>query len=119
MNTVPEELPPTLEHSLARTVAERQASWRVPGLLAGIVRSGQLVWSYGVGAADLAEPEVPPGPDTQYRIGSITKTFTATLVMALRDEGKVSLDEPLGSVIHGTRHSAVPIRSLLAHASGL
>ena len=108
-----------VERDLTRALADRQASWRVPGLLAGIVRDGQLAWVHGVGAADLDRPQAPPDADTQYRIGSITKTFTAVLVMALRDEGKLSLDDPLSSVIPETRHGALSIRAMLAHASGL
>ena len=60
-----------------------------------------------------------PGDDTQYMIGSITKTFTAVLVMALRDEGRLALDDRLDAYLPGTRHGAVTIRQMLAHASGL
>ena len=52
-------------------------------------------------------------------IGSITKTFTAVLVMALRDEGRLALDDRLDTYLPGTRHGAVTIRQMLAHASGL
>ena len=52
-------------------------------------------------------------------IGSITKTFTAVLIMALRDEGRLALDDRLDTYLPGTRHGAVTIRQMLAHASGL
>jgi hypothetical protein len=101
MNTVAD----SVQRKLRARVAERQESWRVPGLFGAVVRDGELAWSAGVGAADVAKPEVPPDEDTQYRIGSITKTFTAVLVLALRDEGKLSLDDRL------TRFVAEPARS--------
>ena len=62
---------------------------------------------------------MPPGDDTQYMIGSITKTFTAVLVMALRDEGRLALDDRAGHL--PARHPARggDVRQMLAHASGL
>jgi CubicO group peptidase (beta-lactamase class C family) len=58
-------------------------------------------------------------PDTQYRIGSITKTFTAAAVMALVDEGKVGLDDLLGRYVPDAGDRPLTIRRLLSHASGL
>ena len=52
-------------------------------------------------------------------IGSVTKTFTALTVMSLRDEGLLSLDDTLETYLPGTRHARVPLRQMLAHASGL
>jgi CubicO group peptidase (beta-lactamase class C family) len=75
-----EVLPGTAYRLLAR-LAEAQAGARLPSLVGGIVRDGGLVWSGGRGRVDGA----PPAPDTQYRIGSITKVFTALLLMRLRD----------------------------------
>jgi CubicO group peptidase (beta-lactamase class C family) len=80
-------------------------------------QDGTLVWSAHVGSARL-DPVTAPTDDTQYMIGSITKTFTAVLIMALRDAGKLSLDDRLESYLPQTRHGAVTIRQMLAHASG-
>jgi CubicO group peptidase (beta-lactamase class C family) len=115
MNTVAD----SVQRSLRARVAERQESWRVPGLIGAVVRDGELAWSRGVGAADVTKPELPPDELTQYRIGSITKTFTAVLVMALRDEGKLSLDDRLTRFVPETKHASLTIRQMLAHASGL
>ncbi len=52
-------------------------------------------------------------------IGSVTKTFTALTVMSLRDEGLLSLDDTLETYVPGTKHARVPLRQMLAHASGL
>src|SRR5207248_1148830 len=57
-------------------------------------------------------------PDTQYRVGSITKTFTATAIMQLRDAGKLDLEDTLDRHVEGAAHRPT-IRRLLSHASGL
>lgn len=107
-----------LVRDLERQVREAQSQWHSPAVSAGIVRDGTLLWSTHVGAARL-EPVTAPTDDTQYMIGSITKTFTAVLVMALRDAGRLSLDDRLETYLPQTKHGAVTIRSMLAHASGL
>jgi CubicO group peptidase (beta-lactamase class C family) len=112
-------LPEGPRRELRQYVAERQAESRIPGLIAGVVRDGDLVWHTGIGAADVDRPEGAPTPDTQYAVGSITKTFTATLVMALRDEGKLDLDDRLSNFFPQSRHATLSIRRMLAHASGL
>ncbi|HEX2422543.1 MAG TPA: serine hydrolase domain-containing protein, partial [Actinomycetota bacterium] len=76
-----------------RTVASFVREHRLPGAAAGVVVGDQLVWSAGYGFADLAARRAPDGR-TLYRIASITKTFTGTAIMQLRDEGKLHLDDP-------------------------
>ena len=58
-------------------------------------------------------------PDTQYRIGSITKTFTATAIMQLRAEGQLDLDDRLEQHLDGVANGSPTIRRLLCHLSGL
>ncbi|HET7172714.1 MAG TPA: serine hydrolase domain-containing protein [Nocardioidaceae bacterium] len=113
------ELSPATETALHRVVAARQSEGRVPGIAAGVVRDGRLAWTGGVGAADLAEPGRRPDEDTQFLIASNTKTFTAVLVMQLRDEGRLDLDDPLERHIPESTHGGVTIRQLLAHVSGM
>lgn len=115
---IPVSLTAETSRTLSRMVAEAQREWRSPGVSAGLVRDGRLVWSEHVGFARL-DPETPGTDDTQYLIGSVTKTFTAVLVLILRDEGRLSLDAPLSTYLPQTRHGAVSLRQLLAHASGL
>ena len=107
-----------LVRDLERRVRQAQSDWHSPAVSAGIVRDGALVWSTHVGSARL-DPNIAPTDDTQYLIGSITKTFTAVLVMALRDAGRLSLDDRLEKYLPQTRHGALTIRQLLSHASGL
>jgi CubicO group peptidase (beta-lactamase class C family) len=94
-------------------VARAQAAGRVPSLVAGVVRDGGL--AHFTGAGDLPRPD----PDTQYRIGSISKTLTAALVLQLRDEDRLSLDDPLHRHLPGSAAGRVTVRQLLAHVGGL
>jgi D-alanyl-D-alanine carboxypeptidase len=98
-----EVLPVTANRLLAR-VAEAQANARVPSLVAGVVRGGTLAWSAGRGGVD----GTAPTSDTQYRIGSITKTFTALLVMRLRDEGALTLTDPFADHVPGAPFGRAP-----------
>jgi CubicO group peptidase (beta-lactamase class C family) len=113
------DLAPQTTAALHRLVLDRQVEGRVPGVFGGVARDGDLVWGDGVGAADLATPERPPDADTQFLIASITKTFTAVMVMALRDEGRLSLDDTLDGHIPESRHGNVTIRQLLSHVTGM
>jgi D-alanyl-D-alanine carboxypeptidase len=98
---------------------------RLCGAAAGVVHGGQLVWSGGAGFADAAGDRAA-GPDVLYRIASITKTFTGTAVLQLRDAGLLDLDDPVVKWIPELSDSASPagigavtIRRLLSHESGL
>ena len=98
---------------------------RLYGAAAGVVHGGELVWSGGAGTADLAAGR-PSGPDVLHRIASITKTFTGTAILQLRDAGKLDLDDPVVKWVPELSDSATPetvrgvtIRRLLSHESGL
>ncbi|HET7529824.1 MAG TPA: serine hydrolase domain-containing protein, partial [Mycobacteriales bacterium] len=103
-------------HRLERLVRERQAEWRTPSVVAAVVRDGVIQWSYAVGAAGL--DGTPATTGHSYRIGSISKTFTAALVIALRDDGLLALDAPLASYV-GELTSPVTVRQALSHLSGI
>lgn len=105
--------------TLTATAITAQRDSRTPALVAGVGRHGKLLWSEAVGRADLSDPSVPLGPDTQFLVASNTKTFTAVLIMQLRDEGKLSLDDTLDQLVPGTTHAQVTIREMLAHVSGM
>ena len=107
------ELAPALD----RLLAERQAD-RLPSVAAAVTRKGEPVWSGAVGSANYAESR-DATPETQYRIGSITKTFTAVAIMQQRAEGKLDLDDRLEQHIDGTENGSPTIRRLLSHLSGL
>jgi len=109
--------PDTLVQELERLVGREQADKRLPSIVAAAVRDGAPVWETAVGTADVSAG-VGATPDTQYRIGSITKTLTATAVMQLRDAGKLDLEDTLDRHLDAPAH-APTIRRLLSHASGL
>ena len=105
--------------SLDRIAVEAQRDSRTPALAAAVALRGEILWSAGIGTADLGDPSVPLGVDTQFVIASNTKTFTAAMVLQLRDEGRLGLDYPVDDHLPGSAHPGVTIRQLLAHASGM
>lgn len=112
---MPSELLPTTRRALLRRLAVEQSHNRVPSLIAGLVRDGETLWVDSRGSVRTE----PPTANTQYRIGSITKTFVAVLVMRLRDEGRLELSDRFGDHVPGTAVDDRPIWQLLAHNSGL
>jgi CubicO group peptidase (beta-lactamase class C family) len=109
--------PESLAAKLDRLVRREQREKRLASLAAGVLRDGELIWETAVGAADV-EGGVEATPNTQYRVGSITKTFTAAAIMQLRDAGKLDLEDTLDRHVEGAAHTPT-IRRLLSHASGL
>ena len=109
--------PETLGHRLDLLLAQAQADRRSPSISASVFRDGEVVWRSAVGLADIGRDE-PATTDHAYRIGSITKTFTATVVLQLREEGVLTLDDPLRA--HVPEVSPGPtVRDALSHLSGL
>ena len=103
---------PTTARVLRARTARAQREGRAPSLVAGVVRDGGLVWSAGHG--DLTGDHT----DVQYRLGSISKTVTAVVVMRLRDEGRLSLDDPLERHLPGTPFGDRTVGQLLSHLAG-
>jgi CubicO group peptidase (beta-lactamase class C family) len=116
----------SIHSRLLAAVATAQAKSRVPSISAGIVLGEELAWTASVGYADWDSGRSADA-DTLYRIASITKTLTATAILQLRDEGCLSLGDPL--VAHVPEFAAasnrfgpieqVTLHGLLTHASGL
>jgi CubicO group peptidase (beta-lactamase class C family) len=109
--------PEALAGELSGLVRKAQTEWPAPSVSAAVARKGEVVWGETLGVAN-AETGEEATPDHQYRIGSITKTFTAVAIMQLRDAGKLDLEDPLDQHVEGTPH-APTIRRLLSHSSGL
>lgn len=98
---------------LRADLAAVQIEGRLPSVVAGLVGDGGLIWCDGFG-------DVGGDPaDTQYRIGSITKTLTAVLVLQAADEGLVDLDAPVSLVLGDVGYADRSARTLLAHHGGV
>ena len=90
---VPGGLPPGAAAAADEVVASFQRGEGQPAVAYGIVAAGSLAHAGGVGESWLGGP--PPGADTVFRIASMTKSFTASAVLALRDNGVLRLDDPV------------------------
>ena len=113
-----------------RAIDERFARFRddrrAPGVAWGVIRDGELVHTGGLGEAVVGEPRTPDA-DTVFRIASMTKSFTAALILGLRDEGRLDLDDPVGSHVPelaawtppNADARPVTIRQLLTMSAGL
>src|SRR5262245_60330321 len=122
-----------LDHHDVRSQLDLLAAWIEaqiayrgwPGLSIALADDDAVFWSRGFGFAD-REQKIPASPDTLYRVASITKTFTATAILQLRDAGKLRLDDevrqhlpwftpPAASV----DASPITLRHILTHTTGL
>jgi CubicO group peptidase (beta-lactamase class C family) len=101
--------------ALAHRLATEQSERRLPSIAAGLVRDGNQIWFDSAGEVD----GVPPTDETQYRCGSISKTFVAVEVMRLRDEGLVSLSDLIGKHLPEVTELHSTVAQLLSHTSGL
>jgi CubicO group peptidase (beta-lactamase class C family) len=117
-----EDVAPRLEATTASFLKEH----RLPGAAVGVVHGDALAWSAGLGFADVPSRR-PPDATTLHRVASITKTFTGTAILQLRDEGRLHLDDPAVAHLPELRDAASPfgpietvtIRRMLSHESGL
>lgn len=86
-----------------------------------VAEKGEPILRQGYGNANM-EWDIPNSPDTKFRIGSVTKQFTAALILQLVEEGKVKLDEPITTYLTDYRKDTgdeVTVHHLLCHTSGV
>ncbi len=120
------QAPPGIDEAdLTARVAGVLGRWPSAGLAVGVVREGSLAWFLGHGVADVRS-KAPITEDTVFRIGSLTKTFTATAVMQLWEQGLVDLDAPANDYLRSfqlvpAKASFRPatVRHLLTHTAGV
>jgi len=111
-----------IESQLARrlqgVIDQARPARGVPGISAAVATSGDI-WTGVTGKARF-DPNQPVRIDTPFSIGSVTKTFVATVIMELRQEGKLSLSDRLSTwETHVPNASRITIRQLLSHTSGV
>jgi CubicO group peptidase (beta-lactamase class C family) len=115
-----------LPHLLAETPVEwadrhlrEQAKPDMPGVAVLVARDGQILFQSGYGLADV-EKKTPITAETKFRIGSVTKQFTAAAIMKLAEEGKLAISDPLAKYFPDVPNAkAITLRHLLTHTSGL
>jgi len=98
--------------------------WKVPGVAIAVVQDGKVVYAKGYGFRDV-DNRLPVTTETQFPIGSITKSFTALAFAILKDEGKVDWDEPIRTYLPQFQMSdpiaseRATARDLFSHRTGL
>jgi CubicO group peptidase (beta-lactamase class C family) len=91
----------------------------VPGASVIVIDQGNIVQKQGYGLANI-EKKVPNTPETIFRLGSITKQFTALAIMQLHDKQELQIDDPIGKYFPGTLNGdRITIQHLLTHTSGI
>ena len=101
------------------------AEHRIPGMVWGVVIDNRLAHVGTTGLRDLATNS-PVNEDTAFRIASMTKSFTALAILKLRDEGRLSLEDPVSKWIPEFAHIELPtrdtpplrIRKIMSHSAG-
>jgi len=113
---------PALRGRIDRIALQVLEQTGVPSASIAVVQHGKLAYTHAYGNARLATakaPALPATPEMRYSIGSISKQFTATALLLLQDQKKISIDDPVGKYIPGlTRGDEVTIRQILSHTSG-
>ena len=109
----------TVSHDVSTYVRAEMQRQHIPGLALLVSREGKIVQAEGFGLANV-ELQVPVKPETIFQSGSVGKQFTATAVMMLVEEGKVSLDDPLTKYFPDAPAAwkEVTVRELLSHTAG-
>jgi D-alanyl-D-alanine carboxypeptidase len=112
------ELSSALQQKIDTVATSVLAKTGVPSASVAVVENGKIAYVKAYGDARI-DPPIAASPDMRYSIGSISKQFTATAILMLQEEGKLSLDDKVGKYIPDlTRADEVTIRELLSHTSG-
>lgn len=112
------QLPPATRASVDRAVEATLTRTGVASASIAIVKDGKLAYAHAYGLARL-DGKIPATPEMRYKIGSNSKQITATAILLLAGEGKISLDDPVSRFFPNlTRAREITIRQLLSHTSG-
>ena len=111
----PDEIPERLSAYMDAAAKEEKFSGSVL-----VAKDGEILLAEGYGLAN-AEHEVPNTPETKFRLGSITKMFTATAILILQERGKLKVEDPIGKHLPDSPKAweEVTIHHLLTHTSGI
>ncbi len=104
--------------SLTEKISAELQKSGAPSVSVAVVESGKVTLAQGFGKADISTGR-PSDPSTRYAVGSISKQFTAAIVLLLQEQGKLSLDDRVSKYFPDlTRAAEISIRQLLSHTSG-
>jgi CubicO group peptidase (beta-lactamase class C family) len=113
-----QEMSPPLRAQVDAAIRQVVAKTGVPSASVGIVQGGRIVFTQAYGDARL-KPELKATAAMTYPVGSISKQFTATCILLLEQDGKLSLDDKVARWFpHLTRAGDVTVREILSHTSG-
>ncbi len=105
--------------ALQSVIDQQRASMNIPGVSAAVILGDGSRWS-GVSGKSMLGPGTAVGRDTPFVVGSITKTFIASLMLELAEDGLLSIDDPLSEWLPDYPNAAnITLRQLLSHTSGL
>lgn len=114
VDTIDPALKARIDHIAADVMKQRG----VPSASVAVVQGQKIVYTHAYGLARI-HPDKAATPDMRYSIGSISKQFAATAILLLQEQGKLTLDDPVGKYVPGlTRGNEVTIREILSHTSG-
>lgn len=111
----------TLHEKIDSVVASKMNLYNIPGIAICIVSNDEIIYNKGYGVKNI-KTKSPVLPTSVFHTASISKLFTATAIMQLVDEGKLSLDTRMDQVVpdfKNTKAGAITIHQLLNHTSGL
>ncbi len=112
-------LPQPAPEATVTGMLSKPTAGRTPGVAVLVSKDGEILYSRGFGFASL-EHSVPVTPQTKFRIGSITKQFTAAAILRLQEQGKLSVSDPLSKYLPDfPRGNQVTLHQLLNHTSGI
>lgn len=108
-------------HALETFVLERMAKTKLSAVSMALIEGDQIVWSRGFGLRD-RERGLPATPQTNYNIGSVSKSFTCVAIMQLQERGLLSIEDPVSNYLDlnlAPFGEPIRIRHLMSHTSGL
>ena len=113
-----------LDKYINKTIKRYQTDKKIPGIALGLIKDGKLINVFGVGEITLKTKKVPDA-NSVFRIASMTKSFTATAILLLRDRGLLRLDDPITKYLPWTKNIGLPensseilLRDLLTMGAG-
>lgn len=111
--------------ALSLKLKQMRAQYNVAGMAVAVTDGEKIIYSEGFGVDSVDVPDVPTSADSIFRIASVSKTFTAVVIMCLSEEGVLDLDTPIKNYIPDIEFSkpeakeTMTLRHLLTHTAGM